>query len=508
MLARTHAFTIDGLQARHVHVEVDVRSGLPAFTIVGLADVAVREARERIQAAIRNAGYEFPGKRITANLAPGDLPKAGPGLDVALACAVLAASGQLASTRLDEVALFGELALDGTVRACQGTLAVAEAAQSAGLSTLALAPSRAHEAALIEGLEIAATSHLRSVVRVLEGGASDPCVQRSNERQGPAIAEPELADVHGQRYAIRALLIAAAGGHSCLFSGPPGSGKTMLAQRVAGILPPLTRAEAIEVSRIHSLAGTAPEELMRRRPFRSPHHSITSAGLIGGSQRGRVGEIVLAHNGVLFLDELTEFARPTLESLRQPLEERRIAISRSRHSTTYPARFMLLAATNPCPCGYAGEGERCACSESEIARYRQRLSGPLLDRMDLFVNVQRPRRGDRSSEAPTITSAEARERVRLARERQQRRLLGSGISLNVEMDARLLGVHITFDEDAEQLWRRVHEQTMLSMRGEHRVLKVARTIADLNARERIGARELGSALALRAETARASTRAA
>jgi magnesium chelatase family protein len=510
MLARTHAFTIDGLQARHVCVEVDVRSGLPSFAIVGLADVAVREARERIQAAIRNAGYEFPARRITANLAPGDLPKAGPGLDLALACAVLAASGQLSRTLLERVALFGELALDGAVRASHGTLAVAEAAHRAGLSMLALAAPRAAEARLIDGLEVAVVGHLRSAVRLLEGGAASPPPRRRSRAsppRGAAVTEPDLAEVQGQRHAVRALVIAAAGGHHCLLSGPPGSGKTMLAHRLAGILPPLSAAEAIEVTRIHSLAGASPEGLVRRRPFRAPHHSATTAGLIGGARRGCVGEIVLAHNGVLFLDELSEFARATLEALRQPLEEGRVAIARARRSAVYPARFMLLAATNPCACGYAGEGERCACSEAELARHRRRLSGPLVDRMDLVVHLQRSGDAERGA-AGTMSSAEARERVLLARERQLRRLAGEGLAVNAQMDARLLREHTALDADAEELMRRVRERAMLSMRGEHRVLRVARTIADLNSHARVGAHELGSALALRAEVGPASSRAA
>lgn len=502
MLARVATFTIDGVDPRRIWVEVDIRSGLPSFTIVGLGDAAVRESRDRIRAAVLNSGFEFPAKRITANLAPAFLRKVGPGFDAAVALGILAASAQLPSDALRAYAVFGELSLGGELRDCAGALAVAEGARRAGLLRLIVPRERAREAALVEGLTIAGVASLREATEVVMGAeprslaAAIVSSAAGTVIGSPLRSAPDLADVRGHATPLLALQIAAAGGHNLLLEGAPGTGKTMLARRLPSILPPMTREEAIEVTRIQSVAGIHADGLISARPFRAPHHTISAAGLVGGGALPRPGEATLAHHGVLFLDELSEFQRSSLDALRQPLEDGCVAIVRGQRALVFPTRFMLVAATNPCPCGFAGVGDRCTCGEADLRRHRRRLSGPLLDRMDLLVNVERPAEAELRA-APRIASSYARSKVVQARARQQARLAGTSARCNGEMDGRLVHRHVSLDRGAEQALGQAYDSGALSARGRHRVLRVARTIADLEARDGVTRGDLLMALALR-----------
>jgi magnesium chelatase family protein len=499
VLARVITFAIDGIDPRPVWVEVDIRPGLPTFRIVGLADAAVREARERVRAAILNSGFEFPARRITANLAPAHLRKVGPGFDAAIAAGLLAASGQCGADALGRWAVFGELSLTGTVRPCRGVLAVAEGARRAGVAGLIVARERAGEAALVDGVAVAAVDDLRGIATLLDGGAVPPPPAPAPVAATGALApdESDLADVRGHELPLRALEIAAAGGHNLLLEGPPGSGKTMLARRLPALLPPLVREEALEVTRIHSVAGISHRGgLAVARPFRAPHHTISPAGLVGGGRPPMPGEASLAHHGVLFLDELSEFSRPSLEALRQPIEDGEIVVVRGQQALRFPTRFMLVAATNPCPCGFAGSDRACRCGEHELARHRRRLSGPLLDRVDLLVTVARPSAAA-LAEAPHASSAAVRQRVLAARERQHARLVDAAAHTNAQLDARLLRRHVRIDGAARRALAQAYDRGGLSARGHDRVLRVARTIADLADRETVRLDDVLQAVALR-----------
>jgi magnesium chelatase family protein len=499
VLARAATFALLGIDAVEIAVEADIHAGLPAFTIVGLPDAAVQESRERVRAAIVNCGFDFPLRRITVNLAPADLRKAGPAFDLGLAAALLVASGQLPPDGLARYAIAGELGLDGTARPVRGALAMADACRRSGTRGLVVPEANGAEASLVGGLEVIPVEGLRDLAALLSGSlepqpvAIDPRALLARAHD----ADEDLAQVRGQHGLKAALAIAAAGGHNLLLVGPPGSGKSMAARRLPSIMPPLTVGEALAVTKVHSAAGLLHgEPLVSRRPFRAPHHSTSSAGLVGGGSIPAPGEASLALHGVLFLDELAEFSRPALEALRQPLEEGSIRVTRAQRTVTFPARFMLVGATNPCPCGHFGDARReCVCHPTAKNRYAAKLSGPLLDRIDMIVRVDPPTRDDVMSDRATQGSAELRERVVAARARQAGRL--GGARCNADMTPTEARALCRLDRGARTTLYRAHEHAALTVRGHDRILRVARTIADLAGREQIERADVAQAVAYR-----------
>jgi len=502
VLAKVFSSALLGIDAALVEVEVDLAAGLPSFTVVGLPDASVKESRERVKAAIQNSGLDFPLRRITVNLAPADLRKEGSAYDLPMAVGILSATGAVPGAQLPMVVILGELSLDGRVKPVKGALSSALAAQRAGMQSLLVPRDNALEAAVVDGITVYAVDTLPQVVEWLTGRLSLEPVQvdlAAAFAASPAAAV-DFAEVKGQAQVKRALEVAAAGGHNLLMLGSPGAGKSMLARRLTTILPVMTLAEAIETTRVHSVAGLTDGRtaLVTTRPFRAPHHTISDVGLIGGGAVPMPGEVSLAHHGVLFLDELPEFKRHVLEVLRQPLEDGVVTIARAAMSVTFPARLTLVAAMNPCPCGHRGDPEKpCTCTPLDVKKYLGRISGPLLDRIDIHIDVPPVQYRDLATEAPAESSASIRSRVNAARARQQQRYAAEGIFCNAQMLPKHLRMYCQLETMGQRLLEAAMGRLGLSARGYDRVLKVARTIADLAGADHILPEHLAEAIQYR-----------